>query len=120
MTDREKLVRLIQDSVEGCAEYWAGRIADHLIAHGVTVREMQKPMALNDATGTMEPVWYENYRCNHVVPADVVYSERCNCIDVYKLGAACPLPRKEELYGKTWRCWAEKPRPEERKAAEWE
>ena len=42
MTDREKLVRLIQDSVEGCAEYWAGRIADHLIAHGVTVNEQPK------------------------------------------------------------------------------
>ena len=77
-------------------------------------------MALNDATGTMEPVWYEYYRCNHVVPADVVYSESCNCIDVYKLGAACALPMSEELYCKTWRCWAEKPTEEERKAAEWE
>lgn len=35
---REKLIELIQSAVDGCATYWAGRIADHLIAHGVTVQ----------------------------------------------------------------------------------
>lgn len=39
MTDREYLVKLIQDAVQGCSAYWAGLIADHLLAHGVTVRE---------------------------------------------------------------------------------
>ena len=32
---RNKLIELIQESVDGCAEYWAGRIADHLITNGV-------------------------------------------------------------------------------------
>jgi hypothetical protein len=36
MTDREKLIKLIQSAVDGCAEYWAGLIADSLIANGVT------------------------------------------------------------------------------------
>ena len=36
---REKLIELIQSAVDGCATYWAGLIADHLIAHGVTVQE---------------------------------------------------------------------------------
>ena len=36
MTDREKLIELIQTAVNGCASYWAGLIADLLIAHGVT------------------------------------------------------------------------------------
>ena len=36
MNDREKLVKLIQAAVDGCAEYWAGLIADHLLANGVT------------------------------------------------------------------------------------
>lgn len=36
MTDREKLIELIQSAVDGCATYWAGLIADHLIDNGVT------------------------------------------------------------------------------------
>ena len=39
MDVREKLVEIIQNSVGGCARYWAEVIADGLIAHGVTVRE---------------------------------------------------------------------------------
>lgn len=39
MTDREKLIALIQASVDGCDTYWAERITDHLIANGVVVRE---------------------------------------------------------------------------------
>lgn len=34
---RNKLIELIQEAVGGCATYWAGRIADHLIANGVTI-----------------------------------------------------------------------------------
>ena len=34
---RDRLVKLIQNSVDGCASYWAGLIADHLIANGVIV-----------------------------------------------------------------------------------
>lgn len=32
---REKLIELIQSAVSGCATYWAGLIADKLIAAGV-------------------------------------------------------------------------------------
>lgn len=39
MSDREKLIELIKESVDGCDTYWAGRIADHLISNGVTVKE---------------------------------------------------------------------------------
>lgn len=34
---RDRLVKLIQNSVDGCASYWAGLIADELIANGVIV-----------------------------------------------------------------------------------
>lgn len=37
---KEKLVNIIQNSVGGCAEFWAGVIADGLIANGVTVQEL--------------------------------------------------------------------------------
>lgn len=35
MDDRERMKQLIQDAVGGCSSYWAGMIADSLIAHGV-------------------------------------------------------------------------------------
>ena len=35
MTERERLIELIIASVDGCAEYWAARIADYLIENGV-------------------------------------------------------------------------------------
>lgn len=34
--DRAYMVQIIKQAVGGCAEYWAGLIADALIAHGVT------------------------------------------------------------------------------------
>ena len=37
MSDRDKLIELIKESVGGCATYWASLIADHLIANGVVV-----------------------------------------------------------------------------------
>lgn len=36
MTDKEKLIELIQSAVGGCARHWAELIADNLLAHGVT------------------------------------------------------------------------------------
>jgi hypothetical protein len=35
--ERKRLVKLIQDSVDGCAENWARVIADHLLENGVIV-----------------------------------------------------------------------------------
>lgn len=35
MTDRDRLIELIQNAVNGCAKHWAEIIADHLIANGV-------------------------------------------------------------------------------------
>lgn len=34
---RERLIEMIQNSVGGCARYWAEVIADHLLASGVIV-----------------------------------------------------------------------------------
>ena len=120
MTDREKLVRLIQDSVEGCAEYWAGRIADHLISHGVTVREPQKPLTLEELRRIEEqPVWCETEATRKpcVVKRSLIDKEDAI---FYALGSEYPIFFSVEDYGQIWRCWAEKPTEEERKAAEWE
>lgn len=38
MTQKERLIELIQDSVNGCARNWAETIAEYLLEHGVIVR----------------------------------------------------------------------------------
>ena len=40
MTDRDRLIELIQNAVNGCARNWAEVIADYLLANGVTVPTM--------------------------------------------------------------------------------
>ena len=40
MTTRDKLIRIIQNAVDGCAEYWAGLIADELIKSGLVVDDI--------------------------------------------------------------------------------
>lgn len=95
-------------------------IANFLIANGVTVKEPQKPLTVEEAAGTNEPVWYEYYKHPIAIPADVVYSHSAPFLEVHKLGSPSILSMREDAYGKTWRCWAEKPTEEERKAAEWD
>ena len=40
---RDRLVELIQNSVDGCASYWAELIADHLMANAVVLPPLPKP-----------------------------------------------------------------------------
>lgn len=37
MDMKERLIKLIQEAVGGCATYWAGLIAEHLMGKGVVV-----------------------------------------------------------------------------------
>ena len=126
MTDREKLVELITEA--GIKYATIEGLADYLIANGVTVRQMQKPLTVEEVMETPCSVWYEN---NTVIAPmmvsnresfsvlylkDVVFGwYRSSCVDCF---ASVELPVSD--YGKTWRCWAEKPTDEERQAAEWE
>lgn len=129
MTDREKLIDLLYgnsiDTKED-AEY----VADHLIAHGVTVREPQKPLTVEDilVSPFQIPCWIERNKngCVSIV-ADVLdrsdYDRFFGQVDsnMMRQGLVDHMTRyRAESYGKTWRCWAEKPTEEERKAAEWE
>lgn len=36
-TNKEKLIEWIMESVDGCAKYWAGTIADYIISKGVKI-----------------------------------------------------------------------------------
>lgn len=140
MTDREKLVELIakiQDYgyktvYEENAMYMhtitAEELADYLLAHGVTVKQMQKPLTVEELMKIPGSVWYENdiaiapmmvsnqKSFSHLYLKDVVFGwYRSPCVDCF---ASIELPVSD--YGKTWRCWKEKPSEAERKAAEWE
>ena len=133
MTDREKLIDLLETHCavigdENCkatngekcsTKDCANCLADHLIAHGVTVREKQKPLTLEELKRIEEqPVWCETEATR--TPCVV----KCSLIDkedaiFYALGSEYPILFSVETYGQIWRCWAEKPTEEERKAAEW-
>ena len=41
MTDRDRLIELIQNAVNGCARHWAEIIADYLLANGVIVPQLK-------------------------------------------------------------------------------
>lgn len=125
MTDLEKLVRWIDEAADitpvshgGQISYYldSEKIADHLLSHGVTVKEQQKPMTVEE----LEPeivCWYEERNDN---PHPVEIGGITSFIQLYFIGGDCPLEEKKWEYGKTWRCWAEKPTESERKNAEWE
>ena len=48
MNDREKMIELIQEAVDGCATYWAGLIADKLIESGVGFSKPTTPIENSD------------------------------------------------------------------------
>lgn len=49
MTDREKLIKVLMDKPYRMAEIPAGNLADHLLAHDVTVREQGRWKILGKA-----------------------------------------------------------------------
>ena len=44
--ERERLIELIIESVDGCARNWAEVIADHLLANGVRVEILNNSVSL--------------------------------------------------------------------------
>ena len=130
MTDREKLVGMLIEAdreigilCDGCGsrpeQEVFGNIADHLIAHGVTVREMQKPLAVEElGKGQRDFIWIEHDTA-YIVPIQILYVG-AGLVEYVQFGETGICYAGTDGYGKTWRCWAEKPTEEERKAAEWE
>lgn len=127
MTDREKLMDIINTELRITGLITPDSLIDLLIAHGVTVREMQKPMDLVDAIEADDPVCLEQSLA--FLDMEVIKIYTIDCLDrrffadgtlIGKRINEKSMLLKKDDYGKTWRCWAEKPRSEERKAAEWE
>lgn len=95
-------------------------MVDYLIANGVTVKEPQKPIKFNEML-LSDYCWIEHKYTNSstIEPAEIICRTSGDCrIDF--IGHVSPIVHKKEYYGKTWRCWAEKPTVEERENAKWE
>ena len=131
MTDREKLVELINEGVEIYSDGWqkqfgaAEAVADHLITNGVTMAGMQRPLTLEQVKEN-RAVWIEDDGCEtgeELYPA-LYYAEGYPQHTVFTyldedLGEEDAWLNNTQ-YGITWRCWATKPTEEERANAEWE
>ena len=121
MTDREKLVEILLEVSKNImsfpSEGFNEHLADYLIAHGVTVREMQKPLTAEEAKSLVlwdtdkPPLLWIEYKTN---------KERNRYVYVATVGELYQLSQLLSSYGNNVRCWAKKPTEEERKAAEWE
>lgn len=92
--------------------------AEYLIAHGVTVKEPKKVLTLEEvlqAIKDCKTIWIEDEE----EPNNTGIDPGCDNVR-YWLNKTVIKDEIRACYGKTWRCWAEKPTEEERKAAEWE
>ena len=130
MTDREKLVELIKSAKAAmrgkeftCNLEREFYTAEYLIAHGVTVKQMQKPLTVEELKALPEVVYIElaPFAAVESVYAGIPF--RVNdietpSIDIHVLDGFEGF--RLDKYGKTWRCWAAKPTDEERQAAPWE
>ena len=125
MTDREKLIEILLEVSKNImsfpSEGFNEHLADHLIAHGVTIKEPQQPIAETKLVMYLDtPVWFEEFG------RDVEYLPLLiSGIGIYytefeEYGSDQRIDRRNDDYNHQWRCWAEKPTEEERKAAEWE
>jgi hypothetical protein len=122
MTDREKLFRLLLNafSLDGtiginwndCSLFFPNvkfkEAIDYLLENGVTVKQMQKPLTVENLIFFNWEIWCEWWI--ELKSGRLFCAKECE--------GYIHTPKDE--YGKTWRCWKEKPTDEERQAAEWE
>lgn len=127
MTDREKLVELIFKSLcrhihKSCK--LAENIADDLIANGVTVRPMQKPLTLEELHDVKADAFLEIEGCAHIFHVSLPEFdglERTKFRDaIASYGGEHGFICENRRYGELWRCWIERPTDEEMEAAKWE
>lgn len=129
MTDREKLISLLEkinstayikiptESGFSMSKYGEEYIADYLIAHGVMVREPQKPLTAEEAKDFMlwaknrPPLLWIEYKTN---------KEKNRYMYIETVNELYQFLQILSSYGNNVRCWIEKPTDEEMETAEWE
>ena len=85
---RDRLTKMIQNSVGGCAKHWAEIIADNLLANGVIVQ----PVKVGQ---TVYCIRYDKARRAFVKPLVVL------SITMYGKGGFTVFTTKEDTLGKT-------------------
>ena len=65
MTDRERLIELIQNSVNGCARHWAEIIADYLLANDVIVPTVKVGQTVYVPSGDEATDWIDEYKVKY-------------------------------------------------------
>lgn len=118
MTDREKLIGFLKEIAHENCFGSTEKIADHLLAHGVTVKEPNKVLTLEEvlqAIKDCKTLWIEDEE----EPTNTGIDPGCYVVR-YWLNKTVIKDEIRACYGKTWRCWAENPTEEERKNAKWE
>lgn len=119
MTDREKLVEMINHVSEGhvgnlMQPGGVEELAEYMIAHGVTVRQMQKPLTLEEVKNIRDVIVWAELVSGELFPARIDGTRLKNIEqweDVWEV--------VRSSYKKGWRFWANHPTEEERQAAEW-
>lgn len=131
MTDREKLIAVLNEIesdvgfiCDACGESKKSicieNFADRLLAHGVYVREPQKPCKFEEIS-LCDYCWVEHkYEIYTTVEIACVLCKTSEFCGIDFVGNGSPITHRKELYNKTWRIWNEKPTVEERMAAEWQ
>ena len=105
--ERKRLVKLIQDSVDGCAENWARVIADYLIENGVIV----PPCKVGDTVYVLgdeyfweaEVVGWSYFVDKHTVLQNTLYymlkgEERIHYFEVDDIGKTVFFSKAEAEY----------------------
>lgn len=85
MSNRENLINLIRESVDGCARNWAEQIADYLMEHGTYVPNKHPIDIINEPRLTDPRFlngWYEPK--SREEEREIMYTKYPNVIDVYQ------------------------------------
>lgn len=90
---RERLIELIQDSVNGCARNWAEIIADYLLANGVIVL----PCKVGDTVYQTDGFRVYESRIDEITIAEhqTIYSTENIAFDDYAIGKGVFLKQEE-------------------------
>ena len=129
MTDREKLVEIVcnaiqeVDCISHCNHppcYKVHHVVDELISHGVTVREPNKPLTVDELPGRLKGVVYVETRFNglKLLPMFIRDVER-ELLILWEFGRNGQVHCGLKEYGQMYRFWGVLPTEEERMAAEW-
>ena len=104
MTDRDRLIELIQNSVNGCARHWAEIIADYLLANGVIVPPCKMGDSIFRCCEERNEIWEWQIVAMIIHPEQIIYVDDSeNEFSVEDIGKTVFLT-KEEAEAKLKEC----------------